>query len=47
MEVPKPIKPDGHDVKFSAELADHEDLEAQARAEAANIRQSQKEKNHR
>ncbi|MGG6432701.1 YfhD family protein [Anoxybacillus sp. D401a] len=43
-QVPKTMKSDGHDVEFSAELADHEDLEAQARAEAAGIRQSKRRK---
>ncbi|KFZ42851.1 YfhD family protein [Anoxybacillus sp. KU2-6(11)] len=43
-QVPKTMKSDGYDVEFSAEFADHEDLEAQARAEAAGIRQSKKKK---
>ncbi|EMT45487.1 MULTISPECIES: YfhD family protein [Anoxybacillus] len=43
-QVPKTMKSDGHDVEFSAEFADHEDLEAQARAEAAGIRQSKRRK---
>ncbi|PLR75987.1 YfhD family protein [Bacillus sp. V3-13] len=33
-----PIPSDGIDVEFSRELADHEDLEAQARAKAADER---------
>jgi hypothetical protein len=32
------MKSDGIDVEFSQELADHEDLEAQARSNAANQR---------
>jgi hypothetical protein len=43
-QVPKNMKSDGYDVEFSAEFADHEDLEAQARAEASGIRQSKKRK---
>ncbi|MGO4889816.1 YfhD family protein [Anaerobacillus sp. MEB173] len=31
-------EPDGLDVEYSSELADHNDLEAQARAEAADKR---------
>lgn len=37
-QVPKNLKSDGIDVEYSRELADHEDLEAQARANAANQR---------
>ncbi|MHC0039106.1 YfhD family protein [Pseudoneobacillus sp. C159] len=37
-QVPKNMKSDGIDVEYSAELADQEDLEAQARANAANQR---------
>jgi hypothetical protein len=37
-QVPKNLKSDGIDEEYSAELADHEDLEAQARANAANQR---------
>ncbi|PLR83637.1 YfhD family protein [Bacillus canaveralius] len=33
-----PIPADGIDVEYSRELADHEDLEAQARAKAADER---------
>lgn len=38
-QVPKNLKRDGVDEEFSRELADQEDLEAQARANAANQRQ--------
>ncbi|MCZ0702797.1 hypothetical protein J2T56_003084 [Natronobacillus azotifigens] len=34
---------DGRDVEFSEELADHEDIEAQARAKAADRRAHQRE----
>ncbi|MBU8880589.1 YfhD family protein [Bacillus sp. FJAT-29790] len=37
-QVPKNMKSDGIDVEYSQELADQEDLEAQARANAANQR---------
>lgn len=37
-QVPKNMKSDGIDEEYSAELADQEDLEAQARANAANQR---------
>ncbi|MBS4175158.1 YfhD family protein [Bacillus sp. FJAT-49736] len=37
-QVPKNMKTDGRDVEFSQELADQADLEAQARANAANQR---------
>ena len=37
-QVPKNMKSDGNDVEYSAELADQEDREAQARANAANQR---------
>jgi hypothetical protein len=37
-QVPKNMKSDGYDVEYSAELADQEDREAQARANAANQR---------
>lgn len=37
-QVPKNLKSDGIDVEYSRELADQEDLEAQARANAANQR---------
>ncbi|RAK15564.1 YfhD-like protein [Anoxybacillus vitaminiphilus] len=39
-QVPKNLKSDGLDVEYSQELADHEDLEARARAQAAGIRQN-------
>jgi hypothetical protein len=39
-QTPKNLKRDGVDEEFSRELADSEDLEAQARANAANQRQS-------
>lgn len=38
-QVPKQLKSDGMDVEYSREFADHEDLEAEARAAAAGIRQ--------
>lgn len=37
-QVPKSLKTDGIDEEYSAELADHNDLEALARANAANQR---------
>ena len=37
-QVPKNMKSDGIDVEFSQEVADQADLEAQARANAANQR---------
>jgi hypothetical protein len=37
-QVTKNMKSDGIDVEYSQELADHADLEAQARANAANQR---------
>lgn len=37
-QVPQNMKSDGIDEEFSAELADQADLEAQARANAANQR---------
>lgn len=37
-QVPKNLKSDGIDVEYSKELADQADLEAQARANAANQR---------
>ncbi|MDP4084776.1 MAG: YfhD family protein [Bacillota bacterium] len=39
-QVPKNLKTDGIDVEYSAEIADQADLEAQARANAANQRVS-------
>ena len=41
-QVPKNLKSDGLDVEYSRELADHEDLEAEARALAADTRQKQR-----
>ncbi|QOR67078.1 YfhD family protein [Cytobacillus suaedae] len=38
-QVPKNMKSDGIDEEFSRELADQDDLEAQARADAADRRQ--------
>jgi hypothetical protein len=38
-QVPKNLKSDGVDEEFSRELADQADMEAQARANAANQRQ--------
>lgn len=44
-QVPKNLKSDGNDVEFSKEMADGADLEALARANAANQRvQSRKHK---
>ena len=43
-QTPKNMKYDGHDVEYSAELADQADLEAQARANAANQRVRAKSK---
>lgn len=40
-QVPKNLKSDGNDVEFSRENADQEDLEALARANAANQRVKQ------
>ncbi|MFD2680149.1 YfhD family protein [Bacillus seohaeanensis] len=39
-QTPKQLKSDGVDEEFSRELADQADMEAQARANAANQRQS-------
>ncbi|WP_045520026.1 YfhD family protein [Neobacillus niacini] len=41
-QVPKNMKSDGNDVEYSAEFADHADLEAMARANAANQRVTNK-----
>jgi hypothetical protein len=41
-QTPKNLKYDGNDVEYSAEFADHADLEAQARANAANQRVNSK-----
>jgi hypothetical protein len=43
-QVPKNLKSDGNDVEFSREAADHGDLEAMARANAANQRVKRKRK---
>ena len=40
----KNLKPDGLDVEFSQELADQADLEAEARANAANARAKARKK---
>ncbi|GER69674.1 hypothetical protein BpJC7_09770 [Weizmannia acidilactici] len=37
-QVPKNMKSDGKDIEFSRELANQDDLEAQARSEAAKKR---------
>lgn len=37
-QVPKNMKSDGQDVEFDRDLADHADLEAMARSNAANQR---------
>ncbi|MBE3570087.1 MAG: YfhD family protein [Bacillales bacterium] len=37
-QVPKNLKSDGRDVEYSQELADHADLEAQSRSNAADQR---------
>ncbi|PGL68830.1 YfhD family protein [Bacillus sp. AFS055030] len=38
----KNIKPDGLDVEYSAELADHDDIEAQERSAQADARVKRK-----
>lgn len=43
-QVPKNMKTDGQDVEYSAEFADHADLEALARANAANQRVTNKKR---
>ncbi|AIE59137.1 YfhD family protein [Bacillus methanolicus] len=43
-QVPKNLKSDGIDEEFSTELADQEDMEALARANAANQRVKQRTK---
>jgi hypothetical protein len=43
-QVPKNMKSDGIDEEYSAELADQADLEAQARANAANQRVANKKR---
>ncbi|AXN39576.1 YfhD family protein [Peribacillus butanolivorans] len=37
-QVPKNLKSDGLDVEYSSELADQQDIEAQARSNAASRR---------
>lgn len=44
-QVPKNMKSDGIDVEYSQELADQADLEATARANAANQRITNKNRN--
>jgi hypothetical protein len=46
-QVPKNMKSDGIDEEFSRELADQEDMEAQARSNAANQRQRVVNRNKR
>jgi hypothetical protein len=46
-QVPKNLKSDGIDVEYSQELADDADLEAQARANAANQRVKNKKAKRR
>ncbi|MDE3838011.1 YfhD family protein [Bacillus methanolicus] len=43
-QVPRNLKSDGVDEEFSVELADQEDMEALARANAANQRVKQRTK---
>lgn len=43
-QTPKNLKSDGMDVEYSQEFADHADLEAQARANAANQRVKNKKR---
>ncbi len=45
-QTPKNLKRDGVDEEFSRELADQADLEAQARANAANQRQGKNRNRH-
>lgn len=45
-ENKKPVS-DGIDVEFSRELADHDDLEANARAAAADARQKRQSKKNK
>jgi YfhD-like protein len=42
----KNIKPDGLDIEFSQELADQDDLEAQARSKAADERAKARNKKY-
>jgi hypothetical protein len=44
-QVPKNLKSDGNDVEFSGEFSDGADLEALARANAANQRVKSRKKN--
>jgi hypothetical protein len=46
-QTPKNLKTDGQDVEYSQELADQADLEAQARANAANQRVQMKKSKRR
>ncbi len=41
-QVPKNMKSDGRDVEFDRDLADHADLEAMARSNAADKRAKKK-----
>lgn len=43
-QVPKNMKSDGVDEEFSQEIADQADLEAQARANAANQRANRRKR---
>ncbi|MFD1779526.1 YfhD family protein [Fredinandcohnia salidurans] len=43
-QVPQSMKSDGRDVEFSRELADQDDLEAQARSNAADARAKKRKK---
>ncbi|TKC16052.1 YfhD family protein [Robertmurraya kyonggiensis] len=43
-QVPKNMKSDGRDVEFDRDLADHADLEAMARSNAADKRAKKKKK---
>lgn len=43
-QVPENMKSDGLDVEFDRELADHEDLEAMARSNAADERAKRRRK---
>ncbi|MEE6449322.1 YfhD family protein [Gottfriedia acidiceleris] len=40
--INKNVKPDGLDVEYSAELADHDDIEAQERSAQADARVKKK-----
>ncbi|KAB2492515.1 YfhD family protein [Priestia endophytica] len=39
LKMPKHVKPDGHDIEYSDELADTEDLKAKERSIASHKRQ--------